>query len=204
MNYILLCLLKPEGEATALCVERVVKTPNGTQWEWDWFFSRKPVCRGQALGREETPVPPWDPFLISGPASFAVFERDILCPRRKSGAKGIVEAWFPTILLLWSSFLTYIFHDLLKSNWIGILRNGPRFFFKFICFIFLKLFLCNQLILIHRLVFRTTSFPFIYLFLLLRLFAFTILSGFRDLTTELCIHSALQCGARGGQRPLRR
>lgn len=33
MNYILLCLLKPEVEATALCVERVVKTPNGSQWE---------------------------------------------------------------------------------------------------------------------------------------------------------------------------
>lgn len=29
MNYTLL----PEGEATALCVERVVKTPNGSQWE---------------------------------------------------------------------------------------------------------------------------------------------------------------------------
>ena len=125
MNYTLL----PEGEATALCVERVVKTPNGSQWEWDWFFSRKPVCRGQALGREETPVPPWDPLLISRPSSFAVFERDTLCPRRKSGAEATVEAWFPTILLFWSSFLIYIFHDLLKGNWIGTLRTGPRFFF---------------------------------------------------------------------------
>lgn len=121
--------VKTEGEATALCVERVVKTPNGAQWERDWFFSRKPVCRGQALGREETPVPPWGPLLITGPASFAVFERDTLCPRRKSGAEGIVEAWFPTSLLLWSSFLIYIFHDPLKGNWIGILRNGPRYFF---------------------------------------------------------------------------
>ena len=27
--------VKPEGEATALCVERAIKTPNGARWERD-------------------------------------------------------------------------------------------------------------------------------------------------------------------------